>query len=273
MPQTPRFLMCPPTFFDVTYVINPWMEGHVEGVERNLAQAQWKALHDALSARAEVELIDPASGLPDMPFTANAGVVLGNVFVPSRFSHAERRGEESHFERWFGEAGFRVLSPPEGLAFEGAGDALFDRSESLLWMGHGHRTDRACAEVLQDMLDVEVVALKLTDARFYHLDTCFCPLQGGYLMYYPGAFDDESQARIEARVPAQRRLAVSEHDAAAFACNAVDVGGTVIINRSSEPLDQGLRAFGYETMELPLGEFMKSGGSAKCLTLRLDEAR
>lgn len=273
MSQLPRFLMCPPTFFDVTYVINTWMEGHVAGVDKNLAQAQWQALHDAISTHGEVALIDPASGLPDMPFTANAGVVLGNVFVPSRFSHAERRGEESHFERWFAEAGFRVLSPPEGLAFEGAGDALLDRSESRLWMGHGHRTERACAEVLQDMLDVEVIPLKLADARFYHLDTCFCPLQGGYLMYYPGAFDEESQARIASHVPAERRLAVSEQDAAAFACNAVDVGGTVFINRSSTELEHGLRAFGYQTMALPLGEFMKSGGSAKCLTLRLDETR
>ena len=33
---------------------------------------------------------------------------------------------------------------------------------------------------------------------------------------------------------------------------------------------QQASARGYQVIETPLGEFIKSGGSAKCLTLRLD---
>ncbi|RAP58347.1 arginine deiminase-related protein [Oleiagrimonas sp. MCCC 1A03011] len=273
MTQRPRMLMCPPTYFEVSYVINPWMARHVDGVHRSRAQAQWDALHALLSARAEVRLIEPAPGLPDMPFTANAGVVLGDTFVPSRFRHAQRKGEEPLFEHWFAQQGYTIQALPEGLDFEGAGDALLDRGQSLLWMGYGHRSDAACADILGTMLDIEVIPLRLSDARFYHLDTCFCPLQNGALLYHPAAFDDASRALIEERVPAHRRLAVGADDAAAFACNAVDVNDAVILNRASDALRDGLRGLGYDVIETPLGEFMKSGGSAKCLTLRLDEPR
>ena len=114
-------------------------------------------------------------------------------------------------------------------------------------------------------------SLKLVDTRFYHLDTCFCPLEGGFLLYYPPAFDDDSRAEIERRVPAARRIAIAEEDALAFACNAVGIDSTVIVNRATPALARTLARDGFEVVQTPLSEFMKAGGSAKCLTLRLDE--
>ncbi len=117
-----------------------------------------------------------------------------------------------------------------------------------------------------------MLSLRLIDKRFYHLDTCFCPLAGGYLLYYPDAFDAYSNRLIEMRVPAARRIAVAEPDAVNFVCNAVNVGRTLIVNKASEELRARLAAAGFELIETPLTEFMKAGGAAKCLTLRLDEA-
>jgi N-dimethylarginine dimethylaminohydrolase len=109
------------------------------------------------------------------------------------------------------------------------------------------------------------------DTRFYHLDTCFCPLEGGYVLYYPPAFDAESQAAIEERIASNRRIAISEEDALAFACNAVNIDATVVVNHATGAFVKALRAKGFEVIQNPLTEFMKAGGSAKCLTLRLDE--
>jgi len=157
------------------------------------------------------------------------------------------------------------------VPFEGAGDALFDRGSKVLWMAHGHRSISAAREVLHERLGVDVLTLKLVDQRFYHLDTCFCPLEGGYLLYYPPAFDEESRAVIEKRVPAARRIAIGEEDALAFACNAVNIDKTIVVNRATSALVEALRGKGFEVVQTPLSEFMKAGGSAKCLTLRLDE--
>lgn len=265
------FLMCPPEFFDVSYIINPWMHGNVRQINNALAKQQWRALYDILCDRATVRLVLPQPGSPDMVFTANAGLLRGNRFLVSRFRYPERQYEEPYFADWFMDRGFEVTLMPRDMPFEGAGDALFERGANRLWMAYGHRSVLAAKAQIEKCFDAEVVALKLTDQRFYHLDTCFCALEGGHVIYYPPAFDAASQKKIEKLIPASRRTAIAEEDALAFACNAVNAGRTLVVNRASVAFVAALGAKGYEVVQTPLTEFMKAGGSAKCLTLRLDE--
>jgi len=264
----PHVLMCPPDFFGVSYVINPWMEGQQGHTEAAVARAQWKALLGEVARRANVSLIAPQPGLPDLVFTANAGLVLDGRVLLSRFRRAQRRGEEALFRAWFQKAGYPVFPTPAGLAFEGAGDALVDE-EGKIWLGHGFRSDEAMAPALARMFSRETIPLRLVDPRFYHLDTCFCPLPGGDLLYYPDAFDPDSRAIIEARVAPEQRIAAEEADALKFCCNAVALGKTLLLNDASPPLRESLRARGLALVALPLTQFIKAGGAAKCLTLRI----
>jgi lysine-ketoglutarate reductase/saccharopine dehydrogenase-like protein (TIGR00300 family) len=266
-----RFLMCAPVYFQVDYVINPWMEGNVDRANEALAADQWRHLHSLLARQAEVELVSPSAGSPDMVFTANAGLVLGDQVVLSRFLHRERKDEEPHFRAWFQKHGFRIHELPKDLPFEGAGDGLFDRVNPLLWAGYGFRTELDTHALLADLLGIEVVSLRLIDKRFYHLDTCLCPLEDGFLMYYPPAFDARSNAQIERRVEEEKRIVLDESDAIHFAANVVNIGETLILHRASDSLKTRLAAAGFQTYEAPLTEFIKSGGAARCLTLRLDE--
>lgn len=263
-----RILMCPPDYFRVGYAINPWMEHNLSNVSRDEARAQWVALHDAIAARAEVALIEPVEDFPDMVFTADAGTVCDGTAVACRFYHEERQGEGRWFKRWFKEQGYEVHELPEGLSYEG-GDVWLDHEEPWLWAGCGFRTSEAAHRLAGEWLDREVLSLKLTDPRFYHLDTCMSVLTRGYVMYYPSAFDAESRALIEARVPARKRIVVAEDDLMQFACNAVNIDDAVIFNSASDALQTALRNAGFEPVEAPLGEFLKAGGSARCLTLKL----
>ena len=196
---------------------------------------------------------------------------LGDNVVLSRFLHKERQGEEPHFKEWFESKGFTVHELPKDLPFEGAGDALFDREGRWLWAGYGFRSELDSHPYIAEWLDTEVLSLRLVDERFYHLDTCFCPLSGGYLLYYPPAFDSYSNHLIERRIPEERRIAISEPDAVNFACNAVNVNEIIIMNRASDSLKHRLTGLGFEVLETPLTEFLKAGGAAKCLTLRVTE--
>ncbi len=263
--------MCPPDHYDVDYVINPWMEGNVHRSSRDRAVEQWHQLFHLIKEYAIVDLVKPQPGVPDMVFTANAGLVLGDNVVLSRFYHKERQGEEPFFKQWFDEQGYRVYELPKDLPFEGAGDALFDREGRWLWAGYGFRSELETHPMIARWLDIEVLSLRLMDERFYHLDTCFCPLSDGYLLYYPGAFDAYSNRLIELRVPAEKRIAIREEDAVNFACNAVNIDRLIILNKASDELKQRLSAVGFQLIETPLTEFMKAGGAAKCLTLRVTE--
>ncbi|BAY63771.1 hypothetical protein NIES22_38600 [Calothrix brevissima NIES-22] len=266
-----RFLMCAPDHYDVDYVINPWMEGNIHKSSRDRAVEQWQKLYHVIKEHAIVDLVPPEKGWPDMVFTANAGLVLGDNVVLSRFLHKERQGEEPYFQKWFEANGYTVHVLPKDLPFEGAGDALLDREGRWLWAGYGFRSELDSHPFLAKWLDIEVLSLRLIDERFYHLDTCFCPLANGYLLYYPGAFDSYSNRLIEMRVAAEKRIAIEEADAVNFACNAVNVESIVIMNKASDSLKSRLKNVGFQIIETPLTEFLKAGGAAKCLTLRVTE--
>ncbi len=267
----PVFLMCAPDFYDVRYVINPWMEGNISRSSRQLAVEQWWQLHAALSRFAEIVLVDPQPGSPDMVFAANAGLVHQGKVVLSRFLHPERQGEEEHFRAWFEATGLVLRDLPPEVSFEGEGDALFSPGAQVLWAGYGWRTSEESHARLRETWGVEVRSLKLIDPRFYHLDTCFCPLANGDAMYYPPAFDAASQASIEQFYPPARRVVVGEPDAVRFACNAVNAGRVIVLNQISRALRSELEGRGWTVMETPLTEFIKAGGAAKCLVLRLSE--
>ncbi|MEL7011248.1 MAG: TIGR00300 family protein, partial [Cyanobacteria bacterium J06588_4] len=271
MTEPIRILMCAPDHYNVDYVINPWMEGNIHKSSQEKAVEQWSKLNYVLNDIAKVDLVQGQPGVPDMVFTANAGLVLGDNAVLSRFYHPERQGEEPYFKQWFEDNGFNVFELPQDLPFEGAGDALLDREGRWLWAGYGFRSELDSHPYLAKWLDIEVLSLRLIDDRFYHLDTCFCPLSGGYLLYYPGAFDSYSNHIIEGRVPAAKRIAIAEADAINFACNSVNVGQTVVMNKASDSLKQHLADAGFAVIETPLTEFLKAGGAAKCLTLRINE--
>ncbi|MGF1567737.1 MAG: TIGR00300 family protein [Nodosilinea sp.] len=271
MTSSIRFLMCSPHHYEVDYVINPWMEGNIHRSSLATAQEQWQSLYQIIASRADVELVKPQPGWPDMVFTANAGLILGDQVVLSRFLHKERQGEEPYFKEWFEAQGHTVYTLPPELPFEGAGDALLDREGRWLWAGYGFRTELDSHALVAQWLNVEVLSLHLMDERFYHLDTCFCPLTDGYLLYYPPAFDAYSNRLIELRVPAAKRIAIDEADAITFACNAVNIDYTLIMNKASDDLKVRLATAGFEVVETPLTEFLKAGGAAKCLTLRVTE--
>ncbi|GGA53667.1 hypothetical protein GCM10011507_01000 [Edaphobacter acidisoli] len=270
-PVRPTYLMCAPQLYDVSYVINPWMAGNVHASSRTRAMEQWARLYEALSSIADVVLIDPEPGSPDMVFTANAGLERNGIVALSSFFHPERQGEEPHFRRWLTSAGYTVVDIPRSTPFEGEGDALFANDASCLWAGYGPRTAVSSHRILRSIWNLEVISLHLVDPRFYHLDTCFAPLEGGYAMYYPKAFDQASLEKIERFYAKDKRIIVSEQNAVRFACNAINVGRTVIMNEISAELESCLRSRGFDVVQVQLSEFLKAGGAAKCLVMRLSK--
>jgi N-dimethylarginine dimethylaminohydrolase len=258
--------MCPPDFYGVFYEINPWMHRERQA-DQELAKQQWRDLHALFTqAGAKVSQLAPVEGLPDLVFTANAGLIYRERAILAHFRHPQRQGEEPHDRAWFAANGFAVESPPLGMHFEGAGDALF--CGDTLFAGYKLRSDARGHQQIGAMLGCRVIPLELVDPYYYHLDTCFCPLAPGEALYYPGAFDDYGRRVLAELVPSL--LEVPAAEAQSFACNAVVIGRTVITNTGCPAMHARLRERGYTPLETPLGEFVKAGGSAKCLTLRLD---
>jgi len=279
-PSPPRYLMCRPQYFAVTYRINPWMDPKTwadSGAELHVtAVRQWAGLYSALLGNgAGIELIEPEPGLPDLVFTANAAVVLDRKVLLTRFRHAERQGEQPLLL-----AGFKALQArglideivemPEGAVLEGAGDCIWDRKRGLFWLGNGFRSEPAARPVIEKQFGVPCVPLELADPNFYHLDTCFCALPSGDVIYYPAAFTSGALDCIHNHIAPVQRIALDRADASHFAANAVCLGGNIVMSSCSTMLRRRLEERGLKVVKAPLHAFLRSGGSACCLTLRLD---
>ena len=242
--------MCRPDYFDIEYEINPWM--HLENqVDQEKAMIQWQTLYDAFVDNGViVDLIRQVKGLPDMTFTANGGIAYQNKFIVSRHRYKERTHEEAYFEKWFQEQGFETYHIKH---FQGGeGDALFYKG--TLYMGYGFRSDRESHDEVRKILGVKTVSLCLINPYFYDFDTAFSPLGEKALLYYPDAFSEESRNLLE-NIP--DAIPFSKLEAESFVGNSILVGDTLFV--------------GYkDNILVEMGEFKKSGGGIKCLTLYLD---
>jgi N-dimethylarginine dimethylaminohydrolase len=267
----PTYLMCPPEWYDVNYVINPWMAGNLHQSSRDTAFAQWRGLHEHLQRIADVRLLHAREGAPDMVYVAHAALVHHGVAAISSFAHPQRQAEEQHLRRWFQDAGFLLWETPRETSFEGEGDVLFDANGGHLWAAHGVRTCHHSHRHVADAWHASVTSLHLVDPRFYHLDLCFAPLSGGHLLYFPEAFDAASREKIEAVYDAEKRIVVSELEAVQFACNVINVGRSILMGSVESGLAGRLSSLGYDVTELPMSEFLRGGGSAKSLALRLSD--
>jgi N-dimethylarginine dimethylaminohydrolase len=268
MPET--LVMCTPDTFAVNYEINPWMQHQIGLVSPKLAVAQWHGLFDKLSVLAEIKLMRGNPAWPDLVFTANAGLPLPGEkkFILSNFKHPQRQGEKAINRIWFEDAGWACIDLPDSVIFEGAGDALFD-STGRLWVGAGFRSDVASPRHLACHIAAPIHRLELVDPRFYHLDTCFCPLPAGHALYLPEAFDEVSR-NLLVHGFGDKLISLTPEEGQQFCANAVCIGNVIVMNQATPRLKELCGGLGFSILETPLSEFIKSGGSAKCLTLSLE---
>ncbi|CAB3411461.1 unnamed protein product [Caenorhabditis bovis] len=260
-----RVLMVPPKHFTVEYNINPWMGGVVDKAK---AQQQWESLKNAIEKQGvQVLTMDQTKGLPDQVFVCNSGLVYNNKVYLSRFRHKERSGEQPHYLEWFKKNNFEIHGDGYEETFEGGGDAVFSDPKTL-WAGYGERSSKSVYEKVKALGDFDIVLCDMVLPNFYHLDTCFAPIDETAALYYPPAFSDRTQKEILRRLP--KSIAVTEAEANAFVCNAITIRDCVISPIGvSQETKNALKNLGKTVEEVDMSEFMKSGGACQCLVLRL----
>jgi N-dimethylarginine dimethylaminohydrolase len=262
-----ELLLCPPDHYGIEYEINPWMS-RARGTEAVLAQQQWKNLHATLSKLdCKIHLVKAQPKLPDMVFTANAGLTVGKKFIPSNFRYQERAGEAPYFASWMEEHGYEIAWLPRDCYFEGEGDALF--GGDALFCGYKFRSDIKSHRAVAEMLGCLAVSVELVDPRFYHLDTCFCPIATDTAVWSPAAFDEYGQRAIREHVP--KLIDVAADEAAHFSCNAVVLDRDIVLPEGAPNLVAAMKDRGYRCHELPMSEFLKAGGACKCLVMFLPQ--
>ncbi len=260
-----KVLLCPPLYYDIEYEINPWM--HIENkVDKKKAQEEFQELVNIYKKLHVSTLkIPQEQGLPDMVYAANYGFPKGKFFIKSNFKYPQRKKEASLAKDYFTQTlGFTVVQLPEDIVFEGQGDLL--TIGGMYFFGFGMRSDFAAKEYLEQFLGIELIDFKLSNPYYYHLDTCFAPLDLETVVINPVSFEEKELATIKSLF--KNVISASEKDNNVLACNLVVADKTIVISKGiTNELKQQFEKYGFAVAEVPMDEFRKGGGSVKCLTL------
>lgn len=273
-------LLCPPNYYQIEYVINPWM--HLTNkVDTNRAMEEFDWVVEIYKRIGlEVLIIPQVQGLPDMTYAANLGFVIDNTFIKSNLKFPQRRKEADFAEEFFRNKSttgstsitsttarkFKIKTLPSDVYFEGQGDMFY--KDGKFFMGYGKRSSKEASHYIREIIGEEPITFEVNDPYFYHLDTCFAPLGNGRVVINPRSFNKQDLSKLKKTF--KKVIVTSEQDNKLLCCNLVAANGAIVIGQGiSKDFRSTLKKEGYEVFETPMNEFLKGGGSVKCLTLEL----
>jgi N-dimethylarginine dimethylaminohydrolase len=265
--------MCPPTYFELAYSINPWMDPGGP-VDRTLGVRQWSALVDAYrSTGHRVDLLQPLAGLPDMVYAANGAIVVDGRTLVAKFANSQRDAEATVHAAWHRQNGILYGGEVQLAAAANEAEGDFAVLSKRILACCGFRTTPEAHRELAMLTGREVISLELIDPRLFHLDLALAVLddERDHIAYYPKAFSEQSRQLLSEMFP--DALIANEHDAYALGLNAVSDGLHVFIPAGARQLREGLAAAGYWPISIDLSELTKGGGSVKCCTQEIRPAR
>jgi N-dimethylarginine dimethylaminohydrolase len=245
-------------------------------IDQGRAATQHRRLRDRYEAAGwHVDVLPATPGYPDAVFVSNAALIVehGRLAILSRFSVADRRGEEEAVGAWLRGKGYQVVQLPaeEGLYFEGRGDSRWSHGGRHLWIGYGAgrttlRGATAVREILRP-LGIEVHPLHIVDRRTYHLDLCLCPLPGAgdRAMWHAGSFMPAGRTELSR---AFKQL-INVPMRFLFVCNGVVLNDrTLLVPKIADArpwLREHVACVRFE--ETNVSEFQLSGGAVSCMSL------
>jgi len=262
-----KILLCRPSYFRVDYKINPWMK--IGSVDQQIALAQWENLvKEYKKLCLSIEIIEQNQKFPDMVFATDQGVLIKDKeILLSRFRYIERRGESEYYKKWYLDHGYKIKILPDNIFFEGGGELQHWRNNLLI--GFGFRTDQNAINSVEKIFNKRSIKLELVDKRFYHLDTCLMVLNDDVIFYYPQAFSSNSIHQLKSIVP--NLIKIEYGEVINFAANSFVCGATVFMQEGNPKISSQMVKLGYEVVTVNVGEFIKAGGGAHCLTGDLGE--
>lgn len=270
--------------------LNPYSNEHYQpNVEK--AQTEHAMVRRAL-IDAGVRVIDVSSikGCQDSIYVANWGFVCGDTAIAAKLPHG-RTGEMAYSQVVFREVlGKQVVVPPM-QRYSGQGDTLIcgDR----LFMGYGYRSNKGMQQIvkktLRDTHQFEVVPVQSLpmldtatgqpvknkvsgwqDSYFYDADLFIGIVDEDTIAWCPDAMTDDSRERVAA-IADLHKIEVSYAEAiGSYACNFISTGSTIITASGAPQLKHDLEQRGKTVVDLDLTEINKGGGSARCITLTVD---
>jgi len=260
-----QLFLCPPTFLNLSYEINPWMDKD-RPFSHERALHQWENLVNLYKSLVpqHTKVVEPKENLTELCFFGDSVFAHKNKAVFSRFATEERFPETEYVMNYLASLGFEGERVPEEISFEGSGETMMWNGNILV--GYGKRSSSEIVDYLKTTFNCNVYGFELIDPKYYHLDTAMCPISNDLIAVYEPAFSEESKQTIKSL--GCEILYLSEQDANEFALNSIVIDNHVIVNQDAVNFQNQLRNRGFNVHPIDISEFIKFGGGIKCLTFQ-----
>jgi len=269
-----------PTTFTLTAIQdkqNPYI--NVDNTINNkLALKQHSNLVKAFD-NVDVYTVYPTESVPDIVFTANAGLYLPRLPEPTillpYMKYQQRKNELTYLKDIFSK--YKLISFPgnESAPFEGQAELKWFYGGTKAVCGYGHRSTKKSFDILQKLFKKiykdppELLVIPLASADYYHLDVAMLEF-GNKCVVHKRAFSIESIKKLKKFLGGDNVFVIDTDDS--FCLNAVVNGDDLITHILTKDLKRELeRITGKRIKMVDTSEFEKSGGSVRCMTLDLKD--
>lgn len=260
-----KVVMCEPRHMTIRSVINDTQKHfqHV-GIHIQTAMKQHKGFVQALEDHGvEIILLSPARKFPEQAFTRDIGFTVGHFVFVADMANKVRQGEEEILKDWLKAEDvsyFNLVSDH----IEG-GDVIIDGD--TIFIGISDRTNDFSIEHLQLLLPSFNIVKVPFKTKYLHLDCVFNIISPTEALIYR-----EGLGTKEVEVLGKRfdLIDVNREEQFTLGTNVLSIGNKKIISLpTNNNVNEQLRRRGYEVIEVPFNEIIKSGGSFRCCTMPL----
>ncbi|SDI37387.1 N-Dimethylarginine dimethylaminohydrolase [Alteribacillus persepolensis] len=258
-------LMCPPHEMRIKKPINEVQKSYEdENIDQEKAVQEHQFLTEMLQRHGvDVRLISPHPKLPEQVFTRDLGFAAENGMIVGRMKTDIRQPEIEECQKWLDENHIVYESISDGT-LEG-GDVLIDND--VMYIGDSSRTSEKAIKRLKKLYPEKTIMTIPFDEQYLHLDCIFNILSEGTALLYPDALADDLVRDICMRY---RTITVTKEEQFTLGTNVLSIGERKVISLpENKQVNHDMREMGFEVIEVPFSEIIKSGGSFRCVTMPL----
>jgi N-dimethylarginine dimethylaminohydrolase len=258
---------------------NRYIDIHYK-VRRSSVIKHHHQLELALTNTITYTLEEPHHALPDIVFTANAGLCLPRlpkktILLP-HMKYKQRQEELSYLERIFRNLHLNIIAYPGNEPFEGQAELKWFHGGTKAVCGYGHRsTKKTFAELnhffkklyhAHGLTPPELLVLPLASSDYYHLDVAMLEFDDSKCIVHKKALSAASIVKLEKFLGKENVYVIDVKDT--FCLNAVIDGPHLITHKLTADVKEMLETItGRSVKMIDTYEFERSGGSVRCMTL------
>lgn len=260
-----QVIVVPPDYMKITTVINETQSYYAkENINIQKAMEQHQFLVETLTNNGvKVISLPTKPDLNEQVFTRDIGFTLHEKLFIASMDRDIRKEEIDLLKKWLHHEQLEY-TPFTNVSIEG-GDVIIDNNK--IWIGLSQRTKQAAIDHLKNQfpqLDITAVPLR---EDILHLDCVFNILEDGHALIYR---DGMSEAACQMLMEQYTLIEVTKEEQFSMAPNILSIGGKKIISLpENRRVNDALKELGYQIIEVPFSEIIKSGGSFRCCTLPL----